>query len=131
MQVDKINTKNINFNARIKFFGQERALPKNALKVLQEKAASFGTEKDILYIFLESGKVIEKKLVRTFIGDFYKNSTINYFNKLKMAYNLASLKSMYMESSYTKIFGKEEVNCKDKTFEYINTCIDNVKEKFK
>ena len=131
MQVSTINNQtNPVFNAQIKYFGDKRALPLKALKKLEEKAGKFGMESDTIYFFLKKGLVIEKKLVSTFMGDFYKNSIEYFYNKILVSYRFPSIKDSSEKHSFAKIFSHNQGECKEKTYQYLNQYLDNLKSKF-
>lgn len=103
------NSPNINSKAKLSLIAEKNLLPKNAIKQLIEKAEKIGNSGDVIHI----GIINDKNYSETHIRMLYSHIKKDLFSDFK----------------YNIVIGSHKER-QNKTFNFINDYLDNLKKEY-
>ena len=119
------NSLNINSKANFSLIAEKNLLPKNASKLLKQKAESIGTKDDLISIAIMPKMFLKEKGSSYQIGDKYLGG---WHTKICLTHVLKGIKSIRDEGNII-IEGSHKERQK-KTFEFINNYLDGLKDEY-
>ena len=126
MNINPVNNSlNINSKANFSLIAEKNLLPKNASKLLKQKAESIGTKDDLITIAIMPKMFLKEKGCSYQIGEKYLGG---WHTKICLTHVLKGIKSIRDEGNII-IEGSHKERQK-KTFEFINNYLDGLKEEY-